>query len=157
MRVALLDAGRGAASRRLASAGLGRLVAPPAPRVLDTALRARKLGDRLAGVPPAWLALRRGGFDLAHAFSVEDALATAAWRGPLVLTIKAPPQRSELAARRGRLSTALWALARADVVLAADAEVAAGLARWLGVEAGVLAAAKDHAAVYAEAVARFRC
>jgi len=152
VRVALLDAGGASGAHALEAAGLGRRVTVTAPRGLDVALRARKLGDRLATVPPAWAALRRGGFELAHAFSAEDALAAAGWRGPLVLTITAAPERAEIARRRVRLRSTLWALGTADVVLAADDAVADGLRRWYGVDARVLATPQDHAAVYAGAL-----
>jgi hypothetical protein len=151
--VALLDARRGPAARALGEAGLGVLVADRGPRALDAALRARKLGDHLAAAVPAWLALRRGGFGLAHAFSAEDALAAARWPGPLVLTVDTPPRRSEIAARRLRLRTMTWALARADVVLAADEAVAAGLDRWFAARARVIAGTDAHAALYAELLA----
>ncbi len=148
MRVALLDAARSPAAGELARAGLGELVAPAAPRVLDVALRARKLGDHLAAVPPAWLALRRGGFVLAHAFSAEDALATRGWHGPLVLTVAAAPRREQIAARRGRLRTMQWALGAADAVLVPEQAVAAALEHWFGVEARVVAGVEAHAALY---------
>lgn len=153
MTVALLDARGGPAARALAEAGLGVLVGGRGPRALDVALRARKLGDHLAATVPAWLALRRGGFALAHAFSAEDALAAAGWGGPLVLTVDTPPLRSEIAARRLRLRAMTWALARADVVLAADEAVAAGLHRWFAARARVIAGAEAHAALYAELLA----
>jgi hypothetical protein len=154
--VALLDVERGAAACSLAGAGLGRLVAHSGPSMLDVPLRARKLGDHLAAAVPGWLALRRDGYELAHAFSPEDALAAAAWPGPLVLTITAPPRRSHIAARRSRLRATLWALSRADVLLAADEATAAGLRRWFAADARVIAGIDAHAALYAEEINRRR-
>jgi hypothetical protein len=135
---------------RLAAAHAGTLIVGHAPRVLDAALRSRKLGDGLARAPLAWRAFRRGRFDVAHAFSPEDALATAGWHGPLVLTVVDAPRRETAAARRLRLQATVWALERADAVVAADRTVAAGLQRWFAVESHVLHDASAYPELYAE-------
>jgi hypothetical protein len=102
-------------------------------------------------VPSAALAVRVGGFDVAHAFAPPAALAAAAAPAS-VLTFPEPVRRERLADRRLRLAVLERALERAGAVVAPDAAVAASLRRWLGVDAHVLAPgdAEGHAALYAE-------
>lgn len=120
---------------------------------LDAVLRVRKLGDGLGGTAVAALALRRGGFDIAHAFSAEAALAATWANGSAsVLTFTAPVRRERLADRRLRLAVLERALARSGAVVAADEAVRASLERWLGIDAPVLdpADGAGQAALYAE-------
>jgi hypothetical protein len=119
--------------------------------VLEAALRPRKLGEGLGHVPPAALAVRRGRFDVAHAFSPAAALAAGGAR-VAVLTFPAPVDRGGLADRRLRLATLERALAACDAVVAPDPEVQSSLRRWLAVDARVLGPADGagHAALYAE-------
>ena len=151
MRIALLDPPEPALARALAGHDVRVLGRSRAGAWLEAALRPRKLGDGLGHVPPAALAVRRGGYDVAHAFSPAAALATGAAR-VAVLTFPAPVRREGMADRRLRLTTLERALAAADAVVAPDAEVAGSLRRWLAVEPRVLAAADGpgHVALYAE-------
>lgn len=150
-----LARGLAAAGHDVRALGRGR-----AGAALEAALRPRKLGDGLGHAAVHALAVRRGAFDLVHAFSPANALATRGARlavrgggAPVaVLTFPAPVERAGLADRRLRLATLERAIAGADAVLAGDEEVAASLRRWLTIEARVLAPgdAAGHAALYAE-------
>lgn len=126
----------------------------------DAPLRLRKIGDQLSHVPAAWLALGRGRFEVAHAFTPSDALAAIAWarwaRKPTVLTCMEPPRREQLAARRLRLQTWRRAVEQTDAVLAADEEVGRALRRWMAVEAPVVdpVEAEAQSAVYRRLLAR---
>jgi hypothetical protein len=148
VRIALLEPPDPRLARMLGAAGHDVTVLGPtrAGALLEAALRPRKLGEGLGHVAPAALALRRGRFDLAHAFTPASALAGAA-----VLTFAAPVTRERLADRRLTLATLERALAGRTVVASDDA-TQASLRRWLGVEARVLdpADGPGHAALYAE-------
>ncbi|MEA2420620.1 MAG: hypothetical protein QOE60_2826 [Thermoleophilaceae bacterium] len=145
IRVALLDP-----PASFDAPGVALHVLAPRAALLDAALRVRKLGDGLGSAAAAALALRRGRFDVAHAFTPEGALA-ATWANgrASALTFTEPLRRERLADRRLRLATLERAVARSGAVLAADDEVRGSLERWLGVEARVLDA-EGHAALYAE-------
>jgi hypothetical protein len=164
MRVALLEPPDAEPARALSAAGhtgaiLSAATGAPAParfagtrlrRVPDLPLRARKIGDDLAVLPAALLALARGGFDAAHAFTPELACAAIAWGRraghPVVFTPVEPPRRETLAARRLRL--AAWQRAVTGAIVTAPSEaVRDGLERWLAVRAPLLAL--DDAAAYA--------
>ena len=153
MRIALVDPPDPGLARALATAGHDPAVLAPGRvgALLEAALRPRKLGEGLGHMPTAALAVRRGRFDVAHAFSPAAALAARAAR-VAVLTFPAPVQRERLADRRLRVATLQRALAGSAAVVAPDLEVQASLRRWLGVEARVLAPADGagHAALYAE-------
>jgi Glycosyltransferase Family 4 len=111
-------------------------------RVPNAPLRARKIGDELAHLPAAWLALRRHDPAVANAFTPSDALAAIAWsrrKGrPAVFTCMEAPRRESLATRRLRLATWTRALEWSSAVLAVDEAVAAGLREWMAVEAPVV-------------------
>lgn len=153
MRVALLDPPDRDLARALEATGheIGVVARGRAGALLDAALRPRKLGEGLGHVPPAALAVRRGGYDVAHAFNPAAALAAGSAR-VAVLTFPAPVRRERLADRRQRLATLERALAVAGAVVAPDAEVADSLRRWLAIEPRILAPvdAAGHAALYAE-------
>ena len=152
MRVALLEPPAGLASALDAAGHDVSVLRRGRPgAVLEAALRPRKLGEGLGHVPAAALAVRRGRYDVAHAFSPAAALAAGAARAA-VLTFAAPVRRDGLADRRLRRGTLERALDVADAVVAPDAEVAASLRRWLAIEARILDAADGpgHAALYAE-------
>lgn len=67
----------------------------------------------LAHLPAVWRELRRGGYDLAHAFHPADAVAAAAWRrgggGRTVLTVPAFPYTGPGRARHALLRKAYGA------------------------------------------------
>lgn len=123
-------------------------------RLPDAPLRARKIGDHLNHLPFACLALLRGGFDVAHAFTPADALAGLVWARrtarPALFTATEPPRRATIAARRLRLATLRRATEESAAVVAPDAEVADALRRWLAIDASVIAFddADAHLALY---------
>jgi Glycosyltransferase Family 4 len=122
----------------------------------DAPLRLRKIGERPGRLPLTYLALRRGGYDLAHAFTAQDAWAAVRWSRatgrPCVFTCVAPLRRATLADRRGRLALLRRAVEETDAVIAPDEEVAASLRRWMAVEPRLVArgSAAAHLALYEE-------
>jgi Glycosyltransferase Family 4 len=155
VRVALLDrdgaAAETAAALQLAGQDTKLLEVRPLP---DAPLRLRKIGDRPGHIPSALIALARGGFDVAHAFSAEEATAAVAWsratRRPAVFTVTRPVERGKLADRRLRLAVVRLAVERSAVVLAPDASVADSVWRWLALRPTVVAPndADAHVAIY---------
>ncbi len=161
-RVALLDAPH---ARELAAA-LGRagvdatLVGPagsagPAPAgaptidLLDALLRRRGFTGPLAHVPLSALALRRGGYDVVHAFTAPDALA-ARWSGrPVVFTCVERLSRASVADRRLRLALLRAAVEDSALVTAADEAAADALRRWMAVDAPVVADPGEWPPLYA--------
>lgn len=137
-----------------------RALSPRPSRPAQALLRRRGFVESLGQVPVSLLSLGEGDFDVAHAFTTSDALAGVAWRRvsgrPVVFTCVEPLRREGLADRRLRL----WLLERAvrdtDAVTAATSESRAALARWLAIDAPVLAAddAAAHTRVYRELLAR---
>jgi hypothetical protein len=148
LRVALLDHAheRGSASDRLAAAlrdaGHEPVLLTDLRELAAAPLRLRKIGDHLGHLPAALLALRRGGHEVAHAFTPSDALAAIAWSRrsgrPALFTCTDPPRRETIAGRRLRLATWRRAVHQSAAVLAGSEEVAAGLERWLAADAQVL-------------------
>jgi hypothetical protein len=126
----------------------------------DAPLRLRKIGERPGRLAGAWLALRSGDYDLAHAFTAQDAAAAVHWARragrPALFTCCEPLRRATLAHRRLRLATLRLAVEQTDAVIAPDAEVAASLRRWMAVEARVVepGSAERHVALYEELLAR---
>jgi hypothetical protein len=167
MRVALLHDGSvgGNHARELANA-LGE--AGHAPQLLsarpagpiEALLRRRGFAGSLTAVPSGLVALGRGGFDLAHAFSISDALTAVMWSRlvgrPAMLTCTEPLDRDRLADRR----LSLWRLERAvqdsDAVVAATDESRAALERWLALDVPVIETsdAAGYERLYRELVAR---
>lgn len=117
------------------------------PRPPDGRLRRRLYEDHLTHLPFAYAALRAGDDDIAHALYPTDALAALRWRArtgrPVVLGYMGIPHRTSLANRRLRKEIVLRAAREADAVVALSDEAAAGFARWLGVEARVIAPGVD--------------
>ena len=143
LRVALLDHRGGEHARELAAAlhdvGLEtRLIAPPPVAPVEALLRKRGFTDPLSVVPRTFADLRRGAYDLAHAFTALDAVAALGWRRlssrPLVFTCTETLDRASVADARLRL----WSLERAteesDALLAASEPVQAAIARWLALD-----------------------
>jgi Glycosyltransferase Family 4 len=128
--------------------------------VPDAPLRLRKIGDRPGRLAAAWLALRAGGYDLAHAFTAQDGAAAVLWARragrPVVFSCSEPLRRATLAHRRLRLALLRLAVEESDAVVAWDTEVAASLRRWMAVEPRVIEprSAADHVALYEELLAR---
>jgi hypothetical protein len=127
--------------------------ADPAARAVDRILVRRGFTPGLAHVPGTVLRLRRGAFDLAHAFTAPDAVAGLMWGGPVVFTCTEVLRRDNVANSRLRLHTFERALTESDAVLAADERVAESMWRWLAVEAPVLDTA-GHDRLYGELLAQ---
>lgn len=112
------------------------------PHGVDGLLNRRGFATPLAHVPWTMLGLLRGGFELAHAFSLSDAVAALGWRRitgrPVVVTLTEPPARERLADRRLRLWSLERVLDEADAVVAADDAVRDAMLRWLAVDAPVI-------------------
>jgi rhamnosyl/mannosyltransferase len=110
-------------------------------------LRRRLYEEHLAHLPFQYLALRRGDDDIAHALYPTDALAALRWRRetgrPVVLSYMGIPHRRSLANRRLRKEIVGRAAREADAVVALSQVAADGFARWLGVDAHVIAPAVD--------------
>ena len=147
IRVALLDP-----PAPLVAPGLAVTVLAPRAPLVDAALGLRKLGDGLGSAAAAWVALRRGRFDVAHAFTPEGAVAAGWANGPAsVLTFTEPLRRERLSDRRLRLATLERAVRVSDAVVAGDDAVAESLERWLGIDAPVIdpADGEGHRELYA--------
>jgi hypothetical protein len=156
LRIALLDhTGAAAAADALAAAGDPTVVSSSGFSLIAKLLALRKIGDRPDRVPATWRALASGAFDVAHAFTPQDAAVAALWSRrsgrPSVFTVTEPVGRERLADRRLRLAQWRLALDGVSAVVAPDAQVAESLARWMAVEARViaLADAKEHLSLYA--------
>jgi len=134
-QAAALAAGLAAAGHRPAR------VAPPAVlRLLDAGLGLRRYEPGAAAVPWLARAAARRAPDAAHAFSIAEAAAAARSGRPALWSVLGPVGRGDLSARRSTFALLREGLAGCTL-LAADAEVAASLARWLGVQAPVVAPA----------------
>ncbi|MFL5883520.1 MAG: glycosyltransferase [Thermoleophilaceae bacterium] len=107
-------------------------------------LRYRGFATPLTQVPSTFAALARGHYDLAHAFSPQDALATLLWRrrggGPVVFTPVEPPRRETLADRRLSLKLVRRALDESDAVVALTPEHRDAFSRWLALDVPVIEA-----------------
>jgi hypothetical protein len=163
LRIAVLEHDHRAASGRLATAlreeGAHADRIRPG-RLPDAPLRLRKIGDAPGRLPGTLMALATGGYDLAHAFTAQDAVAALAWARlggqPVVYTQREPLSRANVADRRLRLAVLRLALERSAAVVAADEPTAASLRRWMAVEARVLSpdSGAEHLALYAELARR---
>jgi len=170
VRIALLDHEDGSAGARTRDVGALRLALAEAGHEADVIgarwalpdlpLRLRKIGERPGRLPASYLALRSGGYDLAHAFTPQDAVAALAWsraaRRPAAFSACEPLHRALLADRRLRLASLRVALERSDMVLAPDEDMADSLRHWMAVRARVVApaSAEAHLEVYAELLRR---
>jgi hypothetical protein len=138
-RVALVDH-QGIAQELAGAVAGAEIVAPRAGRLFDALLQRRGFVVPLAHVPLTAAGLIAGRYDIAHAFSPQDALAALLWRrGPVVFTCTEVLDRDRLADRRLRLTALSRAVEESDVVIASSEESAAALSRWLAVEALVIA------------------
>jgi glycosyltransferase involved in cell wall biosynthesis len=114
---------------------------------IEGRLRRRLYEEHLAHLPFQYLALRRGDDDLANALYPTDALAALRWKRetgrPVVFSYMGIPHRRSLANRRLRKEIVQRACRESDAVVALSQVAADGFARWLGVEAHVIAPAVD--------------
>lgn len=166
MRIALLNHDHGSATAatrhvdQLAStlAAAGEDVELIGTRWLlpDALLRLRKIGERPGRLPATYHALASGRFDVAHAFTAQDAAAAVLWarraRRPAVFSVCEPLQRATLADRRLRLAQLRLALERSAAVAAPDRAVAESVRQWMAVQPRVVSpgSADGHLALYAE-------
>jgi glycosyltransferase involved in cell wall biosynthesis len=104
-------------------------------------LSRRGFEDHLGHLPATSLALRRGDFDVAHAFYPGDGAVAARWAGrtrrPAVMTWLGAPTRKWLVGRRRRLDLSLAAV-RGCTTIAISRAAADAFARWLGVDVRVI-------------------
>ena len=159
LRIAVLDHEDSAGSERLAAAlreeGADAEVISPGG-LPDALLRLRKIGEAPGRLPGTLFALACGRYDLAHAFTAQDAAAALVWARatgrPAVFSPRAPLTRANVADRRLRLALLRLALERSAAVVAPDEEVARSLRRWMAVEPRVLPleSGAEHLALYAE-------
>jgi hypothetical protein len=153
MRVALLEHdGRGASDHLARSLDASRIRPAELP---DALLRLRKIGDAPGRMPGTLLALLQGDYELAHAFTAQDAVVAIAWSRltgrPVVYTQSEPLTRANIADRRLRLAMLRRATEGADALVAPDERTAESLRRWMAAEARVLApgARAEHLDLYA--------
>ena len=110
-------------------------------------LARRHVEDHLLHLPLSYAALRRGREDVAHAVYATDALVAARWgreRGrPSVFSFMGVPHRQGLANRRHRKELTVRACEEADAVCVLSEEAGEAMARWLGVQAEVIAPGVD--------------
>lgn len=124
------------------------------PRLPETALHRRGFTGPLTGAPGALAALLGARVDVAHAFSVPDALSARLWRRltgrPALLTCSEPATREGVADRRLRLSLLGRAVEQSDAVIAPTEPSRAALSRWLAVDAELIDAqdARTHVQLY---------
>lgn len=114
-----------------------RVPRPPARR-----LRRRMVEDNITHVPLSYVALRAGGYDIAHAWYPTDALAAGRWRKatgrPAVQSYMGIPDFKGLRWKRWRLGITLRSLEACDVTVALGRYAADSFQRWLGYEAPVI-------------------
>jgi Glycosyltransferase Family 4 len=122
-------------------------------RPLEARLAQRRCEEGLSRVPIGYLALVRGDDELAHAFSLADALAAARWAArtgrPAVYSHAGVPHHAALTARRFRLRY-MERVCRVCTVVAESPAAAEAFKRWLGVDACVIepGATGEHLELY---------
>ena len=108
-------------------------------RLPEAPLRYRGFTGPITHAPLMLRALKRGGYEVVHAFTPEDAWIALRGRGaPVVFTEAEPLGRDRLSDRRLRLRAAQAAVEQTDAVTAPTAELAALITRWLAVDAEVI-------------------
>ena len=108
-------------------------------RLPEAPLRYRGFTGPLSHAPLMLRALKRGGYDVVHAFTPEDAwIALRSRDAPVVFTAAEPLGRDGLSDRRLRLRAVQAAVEHTDAVTAPTDELAALVARWLAVDAEVI-------------------
>jgi hypothetical protein len=128
-------------------------------RLPEAPLRWRGFTGPVTHGPLLMRELTRGGYDVAHAFTPEDAaLARMAARRtglPVVFTAAEPLGRDRLAERRLRLKAVELAI-DSDAVTAPTEELASLADRWLAVDADVIDPrdAAAHERLYREVISR---
>ena len=101
-------------------------------------LRLRRFQDNLPHVPLSYLTLRRGSYELAHAFYATDALASLRWARdtgrPAVFSYMGIPSRATASYKRGRMKILEQVTSRSDAVVGLSKTACDALWRWWGVE-----------------------
>lgn len=101
-------------------------------------LRLRRFQDNLPHVPLSYLSLRRGAYDVAHAFYATDALAAVQWAKdtgrPALFSYMGIPSRATASYKRGRMKIVEHVTTRADAVVGLSKTACEALWRWWGVE-----------------------
>jgi hypothetical protein len=119
---------------------VGVLGSDPSP--LDALLERRGFTTPVTHLPMTVAALARGRYDVAHAFSAQDAYTALRWRRrsgrPVVFSLTEPIERERLANRRLRLRFLSAALEQSDTVIAHDEDTRAAAWRWLAIDAPVI-------------------
>lgn len=138
-RIALIDHSSGELAAELSAA---EIVSPRGVRLVEKVLRYRGFATPLTHVPFAVAELRRGGFDVAQAFTPQDAVAALLWRrsggGPVVFSPGDPPRRETLADRRLGLRLLERALEESDAVVALTEQHRDAFLRWLALDVPVI-------------------
>jgi glycosyltransferase involved in cell wall biosynthesis len=120
------------------------------PRLPSGRLERRNFEHHLGHVPFAYLSLRRGEDDIAHAVYVTDAAAALRWARhsgrPVVYSAMGIPHRAWLANRRRRLELTLAAVRGASATVVLSRAAADAFDRWLGVRPEVIPPGVDTAA-----------
>lgn len=117
-------------------------------------LRRWNVEDPVSHVPGAWLALRRGDDDVAHALDPADALAATRSGRPAVFSYMGIPVESWLRKRRWRYELLRAAVARSDASVALSAAAAARFRAILGADVRVIPPGVDVEAFAPEPAAR---
>ena len=108
----------------------------------DTALALRRFQDNLTHVPLSYLSLRRGGYDVAHAFYPTDALAAVRYAQdrarPSVFSYMGIPSRATASYKRGRMKIVEQVTTRSDAVVGLSKTACDELWRWWGVDARLI-------------------
>ena len=112
------------------------------PRLPEARLDRRLYEQHLTHIPFMTRELRRRPPDVAHALHATDAVAALRWGGPTVFSYMGVPHRAAIANRRLRKELLARAL-NADAVVVLSEHARAGMGRWLGVEAHVIAPPVD--------------
>ena len=111
--------------------------------LVESVLRIRGFAAPLSHVPFCIAALRNGGFDAAHAFTPQDALAALLWRRlssrPVVFSPAEPVRRETMADRRLSLQLLERAIKDCDAVRAPTEECRDAMRRWLALDVPLLA------------------
>lgn len=148
MNVALVHHGRGAPAAHDLAASLRDLghqatVLGSTPTPLDPFLERRGFTTPLTHLPFTLGALLRDSYDIAHAFSPQDAYSALLWRRrsgrPVVFSCAEPIEREQLSNRRLRLRFVNAALEESDAVIVHDDDARAAAWRWLALEPPVIA------------------
>lgn len=117
------------------------------PDRIEQRLQRRLYEPHLAHLPAAYRALTRLDPDVAHPLYPTDALAALRWKRrtgrPVVFSYMGIPHRVSLANRRRRKEIVTRVCAESDAVVALSEVAREGFARWLGVDARVIAPAVD--------------